>query len=49
MYTDPTLWVLPVREGHFADVETEPREVSDLFKVAQLSGKLNSEIQTPSP
>ena len=35
MYTDPMLWVLPVREGHFADVETEPREVSDLFKVAQ--------------
>ena len=35
MYTDPMLWVLPVREGHIADVETEPREVSDLFKVTQ--------------
>lgn len=32
MCIDPMLWVCPVREGHFADVETEPLEVSDSFK-----------------
>lgn len=35
MCIDPMLWFFPMREGHFADVETEPQEVSDLVKVMQ--------------
>lgn len=48
MYIDPMPRVLPVREGHFADVETEPQEVSDLFKVTQPAGGGGWRVQLPS-